>query len=197
MGICFVSITATDSMIEKVHETPALIWRLYAPGETEFYLSEIGADKKPSLLSRLFGKKTVTVPNPIPSFEYKQSERFDVDLDKSWDGINFCLKKILEKDAPNIFEGGEQVGNVEVGYGPATTFSSSQVHIMSALYSKISGKRLCEHNRPKEMGKVYPKTVWQNNDVKSQSYLIDNFKELQMFLKRASELHLGIVIIYT
>lgn len=197
MGVCFVSFSATDGMIEAVHRNPPLIWRLYSPEDVDFYLSEIGADKKPSLLAKLFGKKEVAKPDPLPSFEYIDGERFDVDLDKSWDGINFCLKKVMAKGVPNIFVDGSQVGNIEVGYGPASTFNSSQVKSMYEAYKGISVNELVRMLNPSEMAGVYPKAIWHREDEETKEYVSENYEGLKGYLDRASGLGLGIVVVYT
>lgn len=197
MGVCFVSVTAADEMIKAVHQNPPLIWRLYAPDDEELYLSEIGANKKPNIVGRLLGKKELPKPDPLPIFEYKDGERFEVDLDKSWDGINFCLKKLVTEETINIFEGGSPVGRVEVGYGPAMTFESHQVKSIQAAYEAIRPSELVRMLNPSEMTKVYPKAIWNSDDEETQEYVTENFEQLKKYLNRASSLGLGIVVFYT
>ena len=151
MGICFVSITASDDVLDEVYQDPPLIWRLYEPEETELYYSEIGANREPGFLARLLGKRPVAVHDPIPRFSFGGGQRLEIDLDKSWDGINFCLKNILPDDVPNIFEAGREIGNVDVGYGPALGFNSLRVRTMSAVCNSVSEIQLMEGCLPAEM----------------------------------------------
>ncbi|MGB5445108.1 MAG: DUF1877 family protein [Psychromonas sp.] len=197
MGIVFVSVTASDEMIQRVLDEPPLIWRLYSPEDKDFYISAIGADKKPNLIARLLGAKEVPVPEPLPSFLYKDGERREIDLDKSWDGINFCLKKLLAEDCPNLFEDGREIGSVEVGYGPAMSFFSSEIKKIFHAYDKISSKMLLDAFAPNEMGNVYPKAVWSEDDKETREYLEENFVGLVDYLRYAVDNRLGAIIVYT
>lgn len=195
MGICFVAITATDEMIERLHGEPPLFWRLYAPEEPAFYWDAIGAGKKPGFLSRLFGAKEIPIPDPLPAFEYEEGARKEVDLDKSWDGINFCLKALCP-GGPNLFEDGKAVGEVDVGYGPAMTFSAADTKTVAESYLGIAATELLSVLQASAMGDVYPKAVWERSDQDTQDYLTENFTALQAFLEFAVAKKLGTVVVY-
>ncbi len=197
MGIVFVSITAEDEMLERVFNEPPLIWRLYDPDNVEFYLDEIGAGKKPGFISKLFGAKEVAAPDPLPCFKYKANNRRELDLDKAWDGINYCLSKLTIDNYLNIFEDGETIGKVDVGYGPASAFSSSEVSTLSRQISAINKEQLLAAYNPSTMHDVYPDGMWASDDEELKEYLIDNFLELKDFLKFASDQQLGLIVIYS
>jgi hypothetical protein len=197
MGICCVSVTATDAMIARVHQEPPLIWRLYEPQSPEYYLDAIGANTPLSWFDKLLGRKPVVLPDPLPDFHYQEGQRFEVDLDKSWDGINFCLQRILPKGSLNIFEDGELVGDVDVGYDPAMTVTSRQVIDLNATYKNITPDQLLQVFNPGAMKKVYPKRMWQDDSEENKEYLIDYFLELQDYIARAAAMELGIVVVYT
>lgn len=197
MGVCFVAFTAKDEKIESVLSEPPLIWRLYDPDAEAFYLAEIGADRKPGFLGKLLGAKPVAVPDPLPSFIFEAGERSEIDLDKSWDGLNYCLKKRMENDVPNIFEDGILAGRVEVGYGPAMCFTRDPVHKMAAGLQDITEEAILEAYDPSDMGKIYPKGLWIRDSEDVRSYLTENFIALKQFLANASEKQLGVAIVFT
>lgn len=197
MGICTVAFTASDEKILRVRQEPALIWRLFEPDSVELYLEEIGVGKKPNLLARLFGAKEKPIPDPIPSFTFEPGERNEVDLDKSWDGINFCLKRLLGDKGLNLFEDGEPFGKVEVGYGPAMGFGSEEVKRIADRYGEISAEQLVGAFRPADMRGVYPKGLWEQDDEDTREYLVENFIDLKAFLNEAASNSRGLVVVYT
>ena len=197
MGIIFVSVTTPDEVIQELHNNPPLIWRWYAPEEDEFYLQEIGAIKKPNFISRILGAKEVPIPETLPSFEQYENQKNEIDLDKSWDGINFCLKKNVPAGTKNIFEDGNQIGKIEVGYGPATSFTSSEIREIHQIYSAVTNESLLNAYDPKAMGHVYPKAIWQEESSENREYIEENFKTLCNQLKTACDNNLGIVVVYT
>lgn len=197
MGIVFVAFSVENSKLEKVHREPALIWRLYAPEEEELYLSEIGAGEKLGLFGRLLGKKTIPIPSPLPVFSFADGEREEIDLDKSWDGINFCLKLIQGDNVPNVFEDGKPVGKIEVGYGPAMTFDSKQVQKVAISLEEISDKDLLNAYKPNEMKKVYPEGMWSTDEEELKEYLIENYLVLKQFILDTNNKNMGICVVYS
>ena len=196
MGVCFVAFTVNDDKIETVLNEPALIWRLYEPESHDLYLNEIGAGKKPNFLAKLFGAREIKAPDPLPCFEFEDNEKFEIDLDKSWDGINYCIKKLLDNDTPNIFEDGTPIGNIEVGYGPAMFFMSAQVHMMAKGLAHISSINLLDSYLPSDMKKVYPHGLWRSNSVELKAYLTENYETLKHFVLNASQNNRGLVIVF-
>src|SRR5690242_14594616 len=72
--------------------------------------------------------------------EFIDVERTSTDLDKAWHGIHWLLTGSSEGgEEPLCFllAGGEQVGDVDVGYGPARALTSSQVALWDAALSQI------------------------------------------------------------
>ena len=116
MGVCLVSYAVSDSNIEAVLADPPLIWRIVEFEDDTAYLRELEKSVKVSTLARLFGHSK---PRPeVRHLSFGEHELKMVDLDKSWDGLNACLK-VCAPQAPNFFEGSGQVGKIEVGYSPA------------------------------------------------------------------------------
>ncbi len=106
---------------------PPLVWRVVSPEDVDFYFKETGQTKPPGFFERILGVKRQW-PLKVPSFEFTGNELVEVDLDKSRDGINFCIKRIARSaGCPNLFADGKEAGKVEVGYGPAMCFMTHDV----------------------------------------------------------------------
>jgi hypothetical protein len=196
MGICLAAQTLQDEKIATLHSQPPLVWRIVAPDDEEAYLMEIGEDKPPGFLARLFGSKRQWPPT-VPSFDFGDAELHELDMDKSWDGVKFCLKPLLAGKAPDFFEDGRTIGHVEVGYGPAMSFTSDQVATMATAYGVITEKELLAQFMPSKMGDVYLDGLWQRDDNDAREYLTENFKALQEFLETAARHRLGVLVYYT
>ncbi|MCI5058430.1 MAG: YfbM family protein [Flavobacteriales bacterium] len=117
-----------------------------------------------------------------------------LDLDKSWDGINYILTGEviggLESE-PNELQRALfsfQIINEEqdLGYGPAQYLSPSQVKETYSELEKITDDILKSKINPSEMTEmgIYPE-IWTESE--SQEFLIDSFKEFKEFYKMASE----------
>ena len=197
MGICMVAQTLSDDKIEKIMADPPLVWRIVSPEDTEFYLQEIGQSKPPGFLSKLFGGNRQWPP-AIPNFAFAENESNEVDMDKSWDGVNFCLKKLVHPNqCRNLFEDGRPVGKVEIGYGPAMCFASEEVSRIAKAYGVISEEQLLAQFSPADMKGVYLDGLWQRGDDDAREYLSENFAGLKVFLNLAEKNRLGVVIQYT
>ena len=197
MGICMYAKAVKDEKISAILANPPLVWRLLAPEDDAAYLEAIGQNDPPGFLARLFGDKRKWPPD-IPKFNFSDEECRDLDLDKSWDGINFCLKSILNpEDGLNLFEDGKNVGTVEVGYAPAKCFTSDDISRITDRYSLIAESDLRSRFAPDEMSEVYPTGFWTRDDDECWEYLRDSFAALQEFLGHAKLHGLGIVIEFT
>jgi len=196
MGIVCTLVAISDDNIERVHGDPPLIWRFLNPDEPELYLSEIGAGARPGFLGRLLGRKEVPVPEPLPDFASQPGEQEEVDIDKSWDGIAFCLKRLVDPGVPDIFASGETVGHVEIGYGPAMTFDSTRVAEIATALEPLDSEQLLAVFEPETMGKVYPKGMWSRKEDWQAEYLTEHFAVLRAFVVRLRDASLGVCVCY-
>lgn len=194
MGVCLVSYAVSDANIAEVLADPPLIWRIVESEDESAYHRELGRDAKRSILAKLFGK---TKPAPeIRNLRFTEYELRSVDLDKSWDGLNACLK-ICASGAPNFFEGTGQVGKIEVGYGPALYHRSEAMTGIANAYAGLTEEQLLAAFRSLDLTHVYPNGLWKRNDADVETYLTENFAELQAFVQYTKEHSLGAVIQFT
>lgn len=191
MGVCFVSYAVSDANIAEVLADPPLIWRIVDSEDEGSYLRELEKGARVSAWARLFGK---TKPTPeVRHLSFTAHELRSVDLDKSWDGLNACLKVCVSR-APNFFEGTGEVGKIEVGYGAALYHRSETMHRIADAYAGLTAEQLLATFRSIDLKHVYPKGLWKQQDADVDSYLRENFAELQAFVKYTSEHSLGAII---
>ena len=174
----------TDSDIERLHADPPLVWLIVSPDDPEPY-EESRAEQKRGLLGKLFGKKFDE--RPIASL-------FSCDLDKAWDGVNYLLTGASLQDHAQALKAGVTlfpldflirdsrfVGNIDVGYGPARTFSSAEMRAvhesMAPLTDEVLGSR---YNAADMMAQaVYPE-IWDDDDARE--YVLDAARSVREFV---------------
>lgn len=116
-------------------------------------------------------------------------EEFDVD--KASQGIHFLLSgESEESENPLCFilSGGELVGDVDVGYGPARVFTSTQVKEIAQALSKLDEKELksrCDSETFKK-NEIYP-DIWDEDFDESFGYILSYLEDLKPFIASAAE----------
>ena len=140
-----------------------------------------------------FLNNSETLENKINADESYEAEWF-LDLDKSWDGINYILTgEIIGglENEPNtlqralfsfqIIDEGQ-----DLGYGPAQYLNPNQVKETYSELEKITDDVLKSKINGSEMNEIgiYPE-IWTESE--SHEFLIDSFKEFKEFYKKASE----------
>lgn len=197
MGICLCAKTLSDKNIALLLANPPLVWLVVDQERTDRYLAEIGQSKPPGLLVRLFGASKDWPPD-IPALEFAEHECLDLDMDKSWEGINFCLRPLANGfGCHNWFEDGKAIGKIEVGYGPARYFLSQELAAIADCYAQVSEAELLAQLDPVSMKKIYPKGFWSRGDEACRAYLREHFFSLQQFLATAASQRLGAVLWFT
>ncbi len=120
-------------------------------------------------------------------------------LDKSWHGIHFALTGtdgIAAFPLGFIVSGGTEIGEEDLGYGPARAFGADEVKEIARSVLRIDEARFT----------AVLKDIWANNvalygiqeDPNEASneieYCYGYFQYLQTFLKAASEQGLGMIV---
>ena len=200
MGMALALHTISDENIDRVLADPPLIWLVVAPGEPELY-EHAAVPKQPGFIARLFGAKeqvaSSTAPEPLSK---ATGEGEETDLDKAWHGIHYLLTGTAwEGDAPLNFliGGGTEVGDVDVGYGPARVMRSKDVAVVAEALGQLDANTLRDRFIPEEMTKleIYP-DIWERDPEEDDTlgYCIDYYEELQRFVAKAADNALGIVL---
>src|SRR5262245_50107120 len=78
-----------------------------------------------------------------------------LDVDKAWHGIHFLLNgEAWEGEPPlNFIVGGQEIGDVDVGYGPARGFSVDEVRAIATALGPITGETLRSRYNARELTK--------------------------------------------
>ncbi len=198
MGICCGAQAVSDAVIDQLLANPPLIWRLLAPDDAETYWQATGQRQKPGLLAKLFRAKSgAELPTLPPALSLPDPPVPDMDLDKAWDGINFCLKKIVGDKVPNFFEGGTPVGKIEMGYGPALAWHSRDVAAFANALALVTAEDILALYDPAAMKKVYLGDAWARNTDDMKEYLTENFLSLKNFLQACAARNLGCLISFS
>ena len=191
MVVCFDAVSGET--IDRLMEFPPLVWKVIAPGDPEPF-KEATKSLNPGFISKLLGRKSVVVP------ELPADPPLGGDLDKAWHGLHYLLTGTAWDGEPPLnflVGGGEEVGDVDVGYGPARAYRAADVVKLSGALSEIDVADLRARFNPAEMMKqeIYP-GIWDRDpsDDDTLGYCLDNFESLKRFLAEAVRLRRGMLI---
>jgi hypothetical protein len=197
MGMCLALHSVSDENIKNILEQPELIWRLIASNDPEIYTETIKEKNRVGFISKLFGKKE---PENIEilNLDLVEGENIDCDLDKSWQGIHYCLNKTAYEAEPPmdfITVGGEVAGDIEVGYGPARLFSTQVVKTIHERLSNITEKDIAANYNPKEMDQldIYP-NIWERDGNEGLEYIAEYFSSLKTFIANCVSNEVGMAV---
>jgi hypothetical protein len=128
----------------------------------------------------------------------------DLDIDKAWHGIHYLLTGTDWAGDPPldfIVQGGREIGNIDVGYGPARALESSEVPSLSAALDALPPEALAERFDAEEMTrlKIYPDEIWARaedpeDDDDPLGYLIANYTELREFVRWSAARGHGLIV---
>jgi hypothetical protein len=116
----------------------------------------------------------------------------NLDVDKAWHGIHFLLTGTpWAGDAPWNFiaAGGAEIGDVDVGYGPARGFTSSEVKEIARALASLPPEQLASRFDPKAMmaAEIYP-TIWDRppSEDDTLGYVREYYDTLRDFVAGAA-----------
>jgi hypothetical protein len=134
----------------------------------------------------------LTAPNEISAFLYEEKYRDDPaavhrDIDKSWRLIHFLLTgDPWQGDYPfgAVVMGGIELGQEDVGYGPARYLWPNEVREVAAAVEGVSEQELWRRFDAKRAleADIYLQG-WTDDD---SEYILGNFKALKQFYSAAA-----------
>ena len=199
MGMALALHTISDENISKVLADPPLIWRVIAPEDPEMY-EQARTQKRPGFLARLFGAKPAEGKADLLELARADGEGLETDLDMAWHGIHYLLTGTAwEGPEPLNFLvcGGKEVGDIDVGYGPARVIGSDEVKRILDAVGAIDEDKLRQRFNPEEMKslEIYP-DIWDRDpaDDDTLGYCIENFQHLRQFLSDAAGNSMGVAL---
>ena len=196
MGMILVVTTLRDENIARVLADPPLIWSVLAPDDPERVTRARASSR--GLFARLFGRSKAPIEH-VP-LEFADGEVQETDLDKAWHGIHYLLTGSNWKgELPLGFLlcGGETVGKIDPGYGPARVLTSVQVRAVARALEPVDEAYLRARFNPVEMMKlgIYP-AIWDRDpaDDDTFDYCAHFFASLKTFVTDAAQRGVGIVV---
>ena len=125
-----------------------------------------------------------------PDNEVESESEADLDIDKTWQAIHFLLTGDAWKGShplSNAVLGGVELGDEDVGYGPARYLSASEVAEIAAHLSGISKEALISRfdlNKFRKNG-IYP-DGWVGSD-EEKNYITGYYHKLVSFFQEAAK----------
>jgi hypothetical protein len=114
----------------------------------------------------------------------------ELDIDKAWHGLHFLFTGTESGGEPPLdflVSGGQEVGEEDVGYGPARAFTSAEVKQIALALEALSSEALRARFAPARMQEldIYPR-IWDRPPEEDDTlgYLLSYFEELRAFTLR-------------
>jgi Domain of unknown function (DUF1877) len=146
----------------------------------------------------LFGH--TSQPPSEPDAWEQDGDGDELDGDKAWHGIHFLLTGTAwEGSFPLNFivSGGKEIGDVDVGYGPARALTSEEVRRLDAALEPLTSEEMKRRFDPEQMTRlqIYPE-IWDRDPDEDDSlgYLIEYYTDLRDFVRRTAERGHGLLI---
>ncbi|MGH7513623.1 MAG: YfbM family protein [Gemmatimonadales bacterium] len=205
MGMYVALASLSDATIARLHADPPLVWQIIAPDDPEAIARARGAPKRPGLLARLFGRGAAEAPAPAAPapLPLAEGEGEIVDLDKSWHGIHYLLTGTAwEGDPPLNFlvTGGREVGDAEVGQGPARTYTAAETREVAGALAALSDAELRSRFAPGDMmrAEIYPE-IWDRDPAEDDTlgYLMEYLGLLRTAVATVVERGHGLLVTIT
>jgi len=201
MSMILEMSTVSDASLARVVADPPLVWKVLAPDDADMYAAaraEAGASEG-GFFRRLFGRPA-RARMPAVDLPLAEGEVDTIDLDKAWHGIHFMLTgSAWEGEPPLSFlmRGGDELGDVEVGYGPARGMNAGDVKAVAVALQDIDETFMRARFDPAQMMQldIYP-GIWDRDPGEDDSfgYCMEYFAELKAFVARAAGRDAGLII---
>jgi hypothetical protein len=205
MGMYVALASLSDATIARLHADPPLVWQIIAPDDPEAIARARGAPKRPGLLARLFGRGAAEAPAPAaPAPVVLAGDEGEIlDLDKSWHGIHYLLTGTAwEGDPPLNFlvTGGREVGDDEVGQGPARTYTAAETREIAGALAAVGDPELRSRFAPDAMMRleIYPE-IWDRDPAEDDTlgYLLEYLGLLRTAVATVVERGHGLLVTIT
>lgn len=204
MGMYVGLASLSEATINRLHADPPLVWLVVAADDPEAVARARGTPKRPGLLARLFGSRAEPTLPPAPaSLMMEEGEGEVGELDKAWHGIHYLLTGTAwEGDPPLNFlvTGGREVGDEDVGYGPARTLTPGETREIANALAALSDEQLRARFAPEEMMRleIYPE-IWDRDPAEDDTlgYLMEYMGQLRAILSSVVARGHGLLVTIT
>jgi hypothetical protein len=134
---------------------------------------------------------------------HKAAEPVDhVDLDKNWHALHFLLTGTAWEGEPPLdvlVRGGEDVGEEDVGYGPARLLHPAPVTDLHRALDGLPFERLLERFDGVEMDalEIYPSGGWSAVDPRAErdvGGMADAYEQLRQLVRKGAAERRGLLV---
>jgi len=198
MGMIYGLSQASEADLERLHQNPKQIHAFLSRN----YPQKPSSPPRPGLFARLFGwrQPEASIPNDLPATEPFTVGTEESDLDKAWHGLHFLFTETAWDGVPPasfLLKGGREIGAEDVGYGPASSFTPSEVRDVDEYLRQLDPQVLRTRFNPDRMMKleIYP-TIWDRDPAEDDTlgYLLEYFEILREFVSKTAARGLGLVV---
>jgi hypothetical protein len=187
MGICCVIVRLHDKTIDELVAAPRKVHHFYSP-------EDVPEPLPVGFVGRLLGKRS----EPTPLCSSPSGPDDQIDLDKSWDGLDFLFSnERKDSGACRLLTAKGITIREELGYGNPQAFRADAVREFDQFLDGLSWDILWQRYNPKEMArqKVYPR-IWHPERVEADfEYLGNNYEVLRRFIRETAGLNQGILVV--
>ncbi len=187
---------ATDEQINTLIDDPEkVICFIYGP-ETEAPRSRF------SILSlfKVWRMPAEPMPEHKPSIDPPEPGDM-LDIDKAWHGIHYLLTGTTwdgDGVLSFIINNGHEIGDIDVGYGPARAFTASETREIFLALKAVSLSDLRAGYNPEKFAEmdIYP-DIWEDDDDERQAgitYLLEHFTAMRKFIGKIVAEDKGMVV---
>jgi hypothetical protein len=204
MSMVMEIFAVRDATLRRLRDDPAFVWRLIAPDSPELY-EQARAEASAAgsgFLGRLFGRKPAApLPEAAP-LVLAGDEGPVAYLDKAWHGLHYLLSGSDGAGNPPLdflAVGGEAIGSIDVGYGPARALGPGEVAEIARRLAALSDTELLSRYDGPEMvaRNIYPE-IWNRDDDEEDDplgYLTENLAGLRQAVSDAATRQQGLVLV--
>jgi Domain of unknown function (DUF1877) len=193
---------ASDEEIDALVADPSGVSRfLYGDEYPESTVSVSRRRKHGGFFRRLFGgNEIVTLTAADEPRPPSRDPADEFDSDKAWHGLHFLFTGEAWGGEPPlgfILAGGTEIGDEDVGYGPARAFTSAEVSAIAAAFEALTRDELARRFDPARMMEleIYPE-IWDRDptDDDTLEYLLEYFDLLKGFVSRGAASGRGMLV---
>jgi hypothetical protein len=186
---------ASDAVIAELHACPEKIERFLSAR-----LGHSPEPKQPGFIARLFGAKPKAPPTlPEPTETLGDSDVFD--LDKFWHIYHYLFTgSVWDGDFPEGFlvSAGRSIGEIDVGYGPARSFSSVEVCGIQKFLDSLNHAEIRTRlaSVPAASDDLYYSVAWENDSGIDEELkaLVEELQNLKKFVTETTLQKKGLVV---
>lgn len=138
-------------------------------------------------------------PLVLDILDGEEADVEEFELDKAWHAVHHLLTgSAWEGEAPLNFicQGGQEVGDIDTGYGPARALGADDVLDIANALEGIDADTLAQRFDPEEMEKleIYP-SIWTTEpEADALEFCTASFTAMKDFIDRTAERGYGMLI---